>query len=847
MAAIVTVIVAGIAIIQLRQASDISLDLSKRSATYLARQRAQYWNGRINTYIEALRTTATAMGCFEDMVAERRRSNYDDIMLSVIETQPDFIRFFTVWKPNAIDSMDANYIGRTGSSPTGQYAPVFSRDGNSIQKMTSTSINDVMEYINSPDARKDKVDHPSSMMINGKEVFNVRLMVPIINKRTNEIAGAIGCRLDIGIIQGRVASTVNENDEVSAVAVYSSNGFIMASYQPERVGKMFLDAEVQFGNKAKDAFEAVKAGNEFECFNYAPTLGTNLEISVVPIAIGNSNTTWSLMVGSSEEYIMRDVNRMTIFTVILAVIGVTVAVIIIYLVLGAAIKPIIVVSDSLKEIAHGEGDLTKHLTIKSKDEVGDLAKYFNATIGSISTLIKRIKYKINALTNTGHELSANMEKTSKSVDDISANFDGMKAMMGKQEESAANADRAVKDIKNNIDNLNKLIEALSSSINTSSSAVEEMTANIHSVTKTLIENTKNVSELTGASENGKSGLQGVAQKIQEIAKDSEGLLEINAVMNTIASQTNLLSMNAAIEAAHAGEAGKGFAVVADEIRKLAESSSGQSKTTAAMLKKIKASIDSITVSSNEVLSRFEVIDTGVKTVSTHELNIRNAMEEQEVGGKQILESIERLKEISVSVKKGAMDMLASGDELNRQTSEFIKISQDSVAGMNEIVNGAMHEIKTAVVHVDEMSNENSKNFEELKVESNKFKVDAKDEKKKIIVIDDEETMLTVTKAMLDQDYDVTTVNSGQAALNLFFQGYTPNLVLLDLQMPEMGGWDTYIRIRDLTQLHKTPIAIYSTSEDPEDHAKAKELGAVDFLRKPIRKNDLLEKMAKLVR
>jgi CheY-like chemotaxis protein len=266
-----------------------------------------------------------------------------------------------------------------------------------------------------------------------------------------------------------------------------------------------------------------------------------------------------------------------------------------------------------------------------------------------------------------------------------------------------------------------------------------------------------------------------------------------------------------------------------------------------MLKKIKASIDSITASSNEVLSRFEVIDSGVKTVSQHEQNIRNAMEEQEVGGRQILESIERLKEISVSVKKGAVDMAESGDNLNRQTNEFISISKESVSGMNEIVNGAMREIQKAVGHVDEMSAENSRNFDELKAESEKFKIESGNEKKKIIVIDDEEPILVMTKAMLQDAYDVTVVNSGKKALNLFFQGYTPDLVFLDLQMPEMGGWDTFIRIRDITKLHQVPIAIYTASEDPKEKAKAQELGAVDFIGKPTKKEELLAKVAKLVK
>jgi CheY-like chemotaxis protein len=119
-------------------------------------------------------------------------------------------------------------------------------------------------------------------------------------------------------------------------------------------------------------------------------------------------------------------------------------------------------------------------------------------------------------------------------------------------------------------------------------------------------------------------------------------------------------------------------------------------------------------------------------------------------------------------------------------------------------------------------------------------------KKKVLVIDDNETILIMTKGMLEDAYNVTTVTSGEAALDLLLKGFIPNLVLLDLYMSEMGGWNVLIKIRKLCESHKTRIAIYTSSEDPEGMAKAKDFGALDYIHKPISRNKLLAKVAKLI-
>jgi len=232
-----------------------------------------------------------------------------------------------------------------------------------------------------------------------------------------------------------------------------------------------------------------------------------------------------------------------------------------------------------------------------------------------------------------------------------------------------------------MEQLDEHVEQQTSSITASSSATEEMIANIRSVTDTLSNNTQNVKHLEEASEAGHTSLNEVAADIQRISRESDSLLEINSVMQNIASQTNLLSMNAAIEAAHAGEAGRGFAVVADEIRKLAESSSKQSKTIGGVLKSIKGSFDKITKSTEVVLGKFNAIGDGVKIVATQEDSILNAMEEQGQGSKQILQAISNVNEVTHQVKEAARRLVETSKETMHKTSDAeYQASTDDVSG-----------------------------------------------------------------------------------------------------------------------------------------------------------------------
>jgi methyl-accepting chemotaxis protein len=492
------------------------MELSVKGLQYLAQQQATYWKAQQETYLDKLDGIADIMGEFETLPIEDRRDMYDNMLLATLSNNPNFVRVYSIWKPKAMDGMDAHYIGRPGSTETGQYAMTYTRENGEIEVAKNLVVDEVTAWINGPDGFRDKVDHPTPFTVNGRDTFIVRMGVSISKTATGEVVGHLAVLFDISPIQPAVEKTLREFDEISQMSIYSGNGFIMANLNADRVGKMLTEVERLYGDYQNDANQAVLNGKPFSCSSYSNTLKSNVRIELMPFQIGNSDNHWSVMIASPESFIMKEVNAMRNFIIILALIALAATVGIIYFALSTITKPIVKVADTLRDISEGEGDLTRTIAVHSKDEIGDLARYFNETLEKIKGLVLIIKKQAGVLSEIGADLSSNMTETAAAVNEITANIQSIKGRVINQSASVTETNATMEQVVTNINKLNGYVENQSNNISQASSAIEQMVANIGSVTNTLVSNADNVNTLKEASEVGKAGLQEVAADIKEI-------------------------------------------------------------------------------------------------------------------------------------------------------------------------------------------------------------------------------------------------------------------------------------------------------------------------------------------
>ncbi len=337
------------------------------------------------------------------------------------------------------------------------------------------------------------------------------------------------------------------------------------------------------------------------------------------------------------------------------------------------------------------------------------------------SVIETIHHALRNLTEHGTILEGTMQTTSEGAGHIAENINSLKQQLMNQAESVTKTDSTVKTILETLNTLDSYIDIQSNRVIQSSASIEKMIANVRAVTKMLEESNAVIQNAHTLSIQGKTGAKNANEAATEIAKRSGDLLEAGEVIQNVASQTNLLAMNAAIEAAHAGESGKGFAVVADEIRKLAEESSMQGKKIAAVIKESLQIIQKLTDAENTTEKTFEQVYTLVSKISEQEIRILEAMQQQETGSEKIIAAITDINGITHDIKTKSEEMANNG----HHTAEEMKTLNTLTAALTEKMSemtGDVLNINKAIQTVHEVTQKNAQAIQEVVREVDSFQL-----------------------------------------------------------------------------------------------------------------------------